>query len=68
MIVQINFNIFNSFAWWIPVKENDLILFPSDLEHGVDTVTLDHTRISLAFNVFVKGEFGNKKNLKWIKL
>ena len=63
-----NFNIFNSSAWWIPVKENDLILFPSDLEHGVNTVTLDHTRISLAFNVFVKGEFGNKKNLKWIKL
>ena len=64
-----NFNIFNSSAWWIPVKENDLILFPSDLEHGVNTVQLDkHTRISLAFNVFVKGEFGNKQNLKWIKL
>jgi uncharacterized protein (TIGR02466 family) len=62
------FNIFNSPGWWIPVKENDLVLFPSSVEHGVDTVVSDHTRISLAFNVFVKGEFGSKKDLKWIKL
>ena len=63
-----NFNIFNSSGWWIPVKENDLLLFPSSTAHGVETVLLDHTRISLAFNVFVKGEFGSKRHLKWIKL
>lgn len=63
-----SYNLFNSTAWWIPVKEGDLILFPSDLEHGVDTVKFDHTRVSLAFNVFVRGEFGNKHQLKWLSL
>jgi uncharacterized protein (TIGR02466 family) len=63
-----NFNIFNSPTWWISVKENQLILFPSSLEHGVDTLLLDHLRISLAFNVFVKGEFGSKRHLKWVKI
>ena len=33
-------------------------MFPSSLTHGVDTKEGNNTRISLAFNVFVKGNLG----------
>jgi uncharacterized protein (TIGR02466 family) len=56
-------NIFNSTLWWIPVKKGDLILFPSSLSHMVETKETDNTRISLAFNVFIKGRIGDKREL-----
>jgi uncharacterized protein (TIGR02466 family) len=56
-------NIWNSESWWFPVKTGDIILFPSSLIHMVDTKEGDNTRISLAFNVFIKGTFGNNKSL-----
>ena len=58
-----NFNLWNSVSWWFPVKTGDIILFPSSLMHMVETKEGDNTRISLAFNVFVKGTIGNNKNL-----
>jgi uncharacterized protein (TIGR02466 family) len=59
-----NYNSFNSREWNYPVKTGDLFLFPSHLKHRVDTnVTKNHIRISLAFNVFVKGKIGNKLHL-----
>jgi len=48
-------NNFNSMSYRLPVTDNMLILFPSDLEHEVDANIEDKTRISLSFNVFVKG-------------
>jgi uncharacterized protein (TIGR02466 family) len=56
-------NIWNSETWWFSVKTGDVILFPSSLTHMVETKEGDNTRISLAFNVFIKGTFGNNKNL-----
>jgi len=58
-----NWNIWNSENWWFPVKTKDIILFPSSLTHMVETKKGDNTRISLAFNVFVKGKVGNNKGL-----
>jgi uncharacterized protein (TIGR02466 family) len=58
-----DWNIWNSETWWFSVKTGDIILFPSTLDHMVETKKEDNTRISLAFNVFVKGKIGNKKNL-----
>ena len=52
------YNIWNSDSWWFPVKTEELILFPSSLTHMVETKEGDNTRISLAFNVFVKGKIG----------
>lgn len=54
-----DYNLFNSPMWWIPVETNKLVLFPSTLEHSVDTIKDDYTRISLAFNVFFKGKIGS---------
>ena len=57
-------NLYNSESWWFPVKTNDIIMFPSSLNHMVETKQGDNTRISLAFNVFVKGIEGSNKDLK----
>ena len=58
------YNIWNSLSWYIPSITNELIIFPSWLEHGVDTnekATTD--RISLSFNTFVGGTLGNRRSL-----
>jgi uncharacterized protein (TIGR02466 family) len=56
-------NIWNSESWWFPVKTGDVILFPSSLTHMVENKQGDNTRISLAFNVFIKGTVGKEKLL-----
>ena len=56
-------NVWNSQSWLFPVKTGDVILFPSSLDHKVETKETDNTRISLSFNVFIKGTVGNNKNL-----
>ncbi len=58
-----DWNIWNSESWWFSVKTRDIILFPSSLTHMVETKEGTNTRISLAFNVFIKGTVGNNKNL-----
>jgi uncharacterized protein (TIGR02466 family) len=58
-----DWNIWNSESWWFSVKTGDVILFPSSLTHMVETKQGDNTRISLAFNVFIKGKIGNNINL-----
>jgi uncharacterized protein (TIGR02466 family) len=56
-------NLWNSRSWFLPVKTNDIVLFPSSTEHMVETKEGNNTRISLAFNVFIKGIIGNNKLL-----
>ena len=63
-----DWNIWNSQSWWFSVKTGDVILFPSSLTHMVETKQGDNTRISLAFNVFIKGTVGNNKNLTELHL
>jgi len=63
-----DWNIWNSETWWFSVKTGDALLFPSSLTHMVETKQGDNTRISLAFNVFIKGTVGNSKNLTELKL
>ena len=61
-------NIWNSETWSFPVKTGDIILFPSSLTHMVETKEGTNTRISLAFNVFIKGKIGNDKELTELNL
>jgi len=63
-----DWNLYNSESWWFSVKTGDVILFPSSLTHMVETKQGDNTRISLAFNVFIKGTVGNNKNLTELHL
>jgi uncharacterized protein (TIGR02466 family) len=61
-------NIWNAESWWFTVKTGDIILFPSSLTHMVETTEGTNTRISLAFNVFIKGMIGNNKQLTELKI
>ena len=57
-------NPFNSHAWFFPANTNELVLFPSWLDHSVisnEKATAD--RISLSFNTFVRGTFGNESQM-----
>lgn len=51
------YNEYNSYSWWIEVGGGDLLLFPSSMSHGVNTVETDE-RISLSFNTFPVGLLG----------
>jgi uncharacterized protein (TIGR02466 family) len=69
--IQINvseFTIANSNSWQLPVKNNDIIFFPSTTLHEVSSNDGDRNRISLAFNCFVKGNFGSSQNLNELNL
>jgi hypothetical protein len=64
-----NWNIWNSFSWEIPVSTGDLLLFPSRLNHEVRTVNIEnHKRISLAFNVFVRGIIGDPMDSNLVEI
>lgn len=57
------FTQYNSKTWWFNVAEKDLLLFPSSTTHSVKIKKENNLRISLAFNVFVKGKMGNNSDL-----
>ena len=61
---QESFNPFNASSCFFPSINNELVLFPSWLNHKVDPnkkATTD--RISISFNTFVKGNLGDRQNL-----
>ena len=57
------YNPFNSTSWLFPVETGNIFLFRSFLMHGVDKKKGTNTRISLSFNVFIKGTLGDKKEV-----
>ena len=69
--LQINvseYTLANSNSWQLPVKNNDIIFFPSTTFHEVSDNNSDKNRISLAFNCFVRGNFGSKQTLNELNL
>lgn len=60
-------NIFNSSTWSITPVENQIIIFPSNLMHSVDMNNSKDDRISVAFNLFVRGNFGYRESALSIK-
>jgi len=67
-IERSSFNIWNSDYWKVPVTDNTIIIFPSSLSHSVAKNECDNNRISIAFNIFARGEFGSVENLTYLKL
>ena len=57
------YNIFNSSTCTYPVETGNILLFRSSLGHGVDKKKGNNIRISLSFNIFIKGTVGNKEDL-----
>jgi len=62
-----NWNPYNSESWWFEVNEGDVILFPSNLTHMVQTVDGEE-RISIAFNTFLKGTIGSADELTELEI
>ena len=61
---QKEYNLWNSSTWFFPSITNELVLFPSWLQHQVEVnEKAISDRISISFNTFVRGIFGNRKNL-----
>ena len=56
-------NAFNAMSCRLSVQTGDVILFPSTLEHEVLPKKGTDLRISLSFNVFVKGTIGCQASL-----
>lgn len=67
-VAAAEFNFYNSESWWFEVGAGDLLLFPSSLMHMVETKEGDETRISIAFNTFVKGYIGSDEELSGLRL
>ena len=57
------YNIFSSSSCTFPVETGNILLFRSSLEHAVDIKKGNNIRISLSFNIFIKGTVGNKEEL-----
>ena len=52
-------NVWNSHSWWLEAQQYRLYIFPSNLPHAVESVNGPCTRISLSFNAFPQGTFGD---------
>jgi len=59
---------FNSNSWWMPAFTGRLFIFPSKLTHMVETVEGKRTRISLSFNTFPVGDWGDGESLTGLQL
>jgi len=57
------YNTFNSSSCTFPVETGNILLFRSSLEHAVNKKKGNNIRISLSFNIFIKGTVGNKEEL-----
>ena len=57
------YNSFNADSWWFNVGTCDMVIFPSYLTHMVEQTVSADTRISIAFNTFLKGYIGSEETL-----
>jgi uncharacterized protein (TIGR02466 family) len=60
-------NMWNSERFNVQAKDNRVVIFPAGMLHSVPPHNSDKNRISLAFNVFVKGKIGSKENLTYVE-
>ena len=67
-IASKEYGTYNSNRSQINVEDGMLLLFPSSLVHMVNPVQGAHTRISIAFNTFPKGEIGDANSMMGLTL
>ena len=61
-----DYNMFTNERFMIPLKNGELILFPSNLSHCVSPNQCDEERISLSFNTWSTNSLGDKKRLTYL--
>ncbi len=52
---------YNATRYFVQTSIGDIILFPSNIRHGVNEVTENIDRVSLSFNTFFSGELGREE-------
>jgi len=52
---------YNATRYFVQTSIGDIILFPSNIRHGVSEVTENIDRVSLSFNSFFSGELGREE-------
>tara|TARA_B100001989_G_scaffold4199_1_gene2853 strand:+ start:154 stop:765 length:612 start_codon:yes stop_codon:yes gene_type:complete len=58
-------NLYNSDTMYAPIQSGNLILFPSNLYHGVKPNTTDKNRYSLSFNTWTHSDLGSEFELTY---
>ena len=61
-------NLYNSDIMQAPVKSGNLLLFPSNLFHGVRMNQSDKNRYSVSFNTWTLDDLGNEKELTYCSI
>jgi len=56
------YNMFNSTSHTLTPEENQILIFPSHLDHSVNLSESDNTRLAISFNTFIKGKLSNITN------
>lgn len=54
-------NYYNAHRYFIKTDIGDILIFPSNIRHGVARLQQDVERLSLAFNTFFSGELGREE-------
>lgn len=60
--------IWNADMFDVPVKDNLILVFPSNMLHNVAVNESSYNRVSIAFNAFVKGKLGHEQTLNYLEL
>ena len=63
-----SFDMYNARTYWVNMEAGQLFLFPSTLIHSVKENKSKIKRISLSFNTFAKGKFGELNDLDRLEL
>ncbi len=61
-------NYFNAKRYFVNTAVGDILLFPSQVRHGVREVQEEVERVSLSFNTFFEGELGKEEFATSIKI
>jgi uncharacterized protein (TIGR02466 family) len=60
-LIKTEDNYYNASRYFVQTAIGEIILFPSHIKHGVNTVTDNIERVSLSFNTFFSGEIGREE-------
>ena len=61
-------NEYNCNNWSVPSKKDKLVLFPSYMRHWVDENNTDKERMSISFNIILRGRYEAESSLQSLEI
>jgi len=61
-------NLYNTPTNVITPRSKEVLLFPSDINHAIEPNASNEPRRAIAFNCFIKGKFGNYRDVSELQL